>query len=70
MPGDLGISIDDDNLIEKGRHAEVYKGQLADGQFVAVKRLTKILTKHAEILLIGVERSRDERSSRSGQRSG
>ena len=30
-----------DNLIEKGRHAEVYKGQLADGQFVAVKRLTE-----------------------------
>ena len=22
-----------DNLIEKGRHAEVYKGQFADGQF-------------------------------------
>ncbi|KAF7028762.1 hypothetical protein CFC21_040629 [Triticum aestivum] len=31
------------NLVEKGRHAEVYKGQLADGQFVAVKGLTKIL---------------------------
>ncbi|KAM3198469.1 hypothetical protein ACQJBY_073549 [Aegilops geniculata] len=31
------------NLVEKGRHAEVYNGQLADGQFVAVKRLTKIL---------------------------
>ncbi|XP_037468316.1 receptor-like cytosolic serine/threonine-protein kinase RBK1 isoform X1 [Triticum dicoccoides] len=30
-----------DNLIGKGGHAEVYKGQLADGQFVAVKRLTK-----------------------------
>ena len=26
-----------DNLIEKGRHAEVYKGQLADGQFVAIQ---------------------------------
>ncbi|KAL5226204.1 hypothetical protein ABZP36_012843 [Zizania latifolia] len=30
-----------ENLIGKGGHAEVYKGQLADGQFVAVKRLTK-----------------------------
>lgn len=30
-----------DNLIGKGGHAEVYRGQLADGQFVAVKRLTK-----------------------------
>ena len=30
-----------DNLIKKGRHAEVYKGQRADGQFVAVKRLTE-----------------------------
>uniref|UniRef100_M8CBH4 non-specific serine/threonine protein kinase n=1 Tax=Aegilops tauschii TaxID=37682 RepID=M8CBH4_AEGTA len=30
-----------DNLIGKGGHAEVYKGRLADGQFVAVKRLTK-----------------------------
>jgi serine/threonine protein kinase len=28
-------------LIGKGGHAEVYRGQLADGQFVAVKRLTK-----------------------------
>ena len=30
-----------EKLIGKGGHAEVYKGQLADGQFVAVKRLTK-----------------------------
>ncbi|XP_040380985.1 receptor-like cytosolic serine/threonine-protein kinase RBK1 isoform X2 [Oryza brachyantha] len=30
-----------ENLIGKGGHAEVYKGHLADGQFVAVKRLTK-----------------------------
>jgi serine/threonine protein kinase len=30
-----------ENLIGKGGHAEVYKGRLADGQFVAVKRLTK-----------------------------
>ncbi|XP_010914330.1 receptor-like cytosolic serine/threonine-protein kinase RBK1 isoform X3 [Elaeis guineensis] len=30
-----------DKLIGKGGHAEVYKGCLADGQLVAVKRLTK-----------------------------
>jgi len=30
-----------EKLIGKGGHAEVYKGQLADRQFVAVKRLTK-----------------------------
>lgn len=30
-----------DKLIGKGGHAEVYKGSLADGQLVAVKRLTK-----------------------------
>ncbi|KAF0904881.1 hypothetical protein E2562_038607 [Oryza meyeriana var. granulata] len=30
-----------ENLIGKGGHAEVYKGHLADGQLVAVKRLTK-----------------------------
>ncbi|KAL8133909.1 receptor-like cytosolic serine/threonine-protein kinase RBK1 [Apium graveolens] len=29
------------NLIGKGGHAEVYKGCLADGQIVAVKRITK-----------------------------
>lgn len=30
-----------DKLIGKGGHAKVYKGCLADGQLVAVKRLTK-----------------------------
>ncbi|KAM3336594.1 hypothetical protein ACQJBY_030544 [Aegilops geniculata] len=30
-----------DNLVEKGRHAEVYNGQLANGQFVAVKRMLR-----------------------------
>ena len=44
----------DKNLIGKGGFGRVYRGVLKDGQ----------------ILLIGVERSRDERSNRSGQRSG
>ncbi|KAK3139471.1 hypothetical protein QOZ80_5AG0383800 [Eleusine coracana subsp. coracana] len=35
-----------ENLIGKGGHAEVYKGQLADGQFVAVKMLTKAYGVH------------------------
>lgn len=34
-------SFSSEKMIGKGGHAEVYKGQLADGQFVAVKRLTK-----------------------------
>lgn len=34
-------SFGSEKMIGKGGHAEVYKGQLADGQFVAVKRLTK-----------------------------
>ena len=31
----------EENLIGEGGYAEVYKGQLEDGQFVAVKRLTR-----------------------------
>ncbi|KAK7317679.1 hypothetical protein RJT34_02110 [Clitoria ternatea] len=41
---DLASATDDfnpDNMIGKGGHAEVYKGELPDGQVVAVKRLMK-----------------------------
>lgn len=31
----------EENLIGEGGYAEVYKGQLADGQLVAIKRLTR-----------------------------
>lgn len=30
-----------ENLIGKGGYAEVYKGRLRDGEFVAIKRLTR-----------------------------
>ncbi|XP_044382183.1 uncharacterized protein [Triticum aestivum] len=35
---ELGLQ---ENLVEKGWHADVYNGQLADGQFVAVKRMLR-----------------------------
>ncbi|KAK7361329.1 hypothetical protein VNO77_03379 [Canavalia gladiata] len=41
---DLAAATDDfspENLLGKGGHAEVYKGHLADGQVVAVKRLMR-----------------------------
>lgn len=37
----LGIFGSPENLVGKGGHAEVYKGQLPDGQVIAVKRLMK-----------------------------
>lgn len=35
------LNLRTENLIGEGGYAEVYKGQLADGQFVAIKRLTR-----------------------------
>ena len=35
------MSICEENLIGQGGYAEVYKGELEDGELVAVKRLTR-----------------------------
>lgn len=35
------MSFNKENLIGEGGYAEVYKGQLQDGQFVAIKRIIR-----------------------------
>ncbi|XP_044448120.1 translation initiation factor IF-2 isoform X2 [Triticum aestivum] len=61
------------NLIEKGWHAEVYKGQLADGQFVAIQAYCILkfkLTRITPGLCIRMLRGRPRRAGAAGGSAG